>query len=140
MQRVIKFRIWHILRNEMSPDYEYCIEGEGMNKAFTDNSVIFLQFTGLRDKNGKEIYEGDILKWAWVKNSFHEKDGKRMEEKDWEREYEHPTQFRNSVVVFDGGSFYVDGQYGHEGKEFSFRVTEVIGNIYETPELIEKKQ
>lgn len=77
------------------------------------------QFTGLKDKTGKEIYEGNILKAQ--------------------------KQYPNGVVKFmtDGRTMYIvddkiqyDGSYMYELGEFEM---EIIGNIQETPELLETK-
>lgn len=75
------------------------------------------QFTGLKDKNGTEIYEGDILNFG----------------------NNNPVE-----VVFDNGSFNVfdeplgwDFDIDEYPVRTDFRYCEVIGNIYENPELIE---
>ena len=78
-----------------------------------------LQFTGLKDKNGKEIYEGDILK-HWYSDSLF-----------------------NWLISFDDGSFVlqnigVDGYLMDKYKltESGCLDREVIGNMYENPELL----
>ena len=82
-------------------EFDLEVTGEGSEWAL-------MQYTGLKDKNGKEIYEGDILK--------HKYGG---------------TQF--AAVTFHDCSFYTGGvllQSNHSS------VIEVIGNIYENPELL----
>ena len=89
---------------------------------FEVDSATIGQFTGLKDCKGQEIFEGDILRylppWRWV-------DTKRI-----------------GVVVFEDYSFYVKNEYttdllfniavNSDGAPF-----EVIGNIYNNPELLE---
>ena len=57
MMREIKFRVWDGIRISTSPIYfnnsKGCIE--------TSNNAELMQYTGLKDKNGVEIYEGDII-------------------------------------------------------------------------------
>lgn len=81
--------------------------GAGFDTKFTKFPVI--QFTSLKDKNSKEIYEGDIVR-------VHE-----GEDFIWTQQ-----------VIENGGGYWVDENY--LGAIHSF--CEVIGNIYEHPELL----
>ena len=85
---------------------------------FVDNLVI-MQSTGLKDKNGKEIFEGDIVKMS----------------KDV---YSEPTYYE--VVRHYGGAYRLESK--QHGCELWLRHTdcEVVGNIYENPELLEDKK
>ena len=84
------------------------------------HDAVFMQYTGLKDRNGKEIYEGDILA---LKTHYNE------------------VVF--GFVVFNYGAFclssretyYDDELISNLGVEF-----EVIGNIYENPELLESEK
>lgn len=83
------------------------------------DDIVLMQSTGLRDKNGKEIFEGDVVKMA--KNVYSE-----------------PTYYE--VVRHRGGAYRLESkQYGCE---LWLRHTdcEIAGNIYENPELLEVEQ
>lgn len=121
-----KFRAWNKVREEMIDDCDLSITSDGsvlagdlnydvesgMLADVTDNVVIMMS-TRLKDKNGTEIYEGDIVKniydeiyvVKWFDAGFH------LEEK------------------YNGGFDYFELHFGDN--------KEVIGNIYENPELLE---
>lgn len=128
MSRKIKFRAWV---NDHWTDFipvaktlgiynESVIDIDGYTYE-KDNPFIVEQYTGLKDKNGKEIYEGDIVEEA---------------------------QGRRNVVTFDTEDIGSCGCCVPEFWGSGFRVSissspdrcEVIGNIHENPELLRRKK
>lgn len=82
------------------------------------------QYTGLDDKNGKKIYEGDIVK---------------TERDLWHGETKKEREVFVSVVKYDDNScsFGLCGKYNHLTlQRFKDCFDEVIGNIHENPELL----
>ena len=57
-EREIKFRVWEGLTKKMLK-----VESHDFKAGMPDNCYL-MQYTGLKDKNGKEIYEGDILRYS----------------------------------------------------------------------------
>lgn len=100
--------------------------------AIYDNAII-MQCTGLKDKNGKLIYEGDIIKYAefdWTDFSF----------KDWETEIAQVVwgnTYDNYYPAFDLKDTDFDGTNSFAYLFNEGWTIEVIGNIYENPELLE---
>jgi len=122
--REIKFRAWNkkekFLDTAWSIDFEH---GEVCHRAHNMSDLddcILMQYTGLKDKNGREIYEGDIVRLCY--NGF----------------YNNVEIFKGEVI-FEEGSFEVKakGEYTclHDGTGLT--TSEVIGNIYENKELLE---
>ena len=124
--REIKFRAWVkdrkaifevVLINYVTKKVTYLLERVGHLLSIRDakfNDVELMQYTGLKDKNGKEIYEGDII-------------------------FLHGSKYK---VIFktEGARFVL------RNNEFELEITfinnnnkrmEVLGNVYENPELME---
>ena len=123
--REIKFRAWHnkgkaMIDWEMMMDPEY---NENINRFLYDNfredglDVELMQYTGLKDKNDKEIYESDVIKSERTKLYYVIK----MDE----------AAARWVAVCTDKEKDYCLGTHG-------WNEAEIIGNIYENPELIKK--
>jgi uncharacterized phage protein (TIGR01671 family) len=137
--REIKFRAWDKNKKIMSPVWGIGWKGwQGIEESeinyveLEDNGVydvseiecVLMQFTGMLDKNGKEIYDGDILKVY-----FHY-DG------------DYFTKEQLCAVVFEEAEFY-GKPFKNKGIQNSFyealnqkEIIEIIGNIHENPELL----
>lgn len=121
MEREIKFRKWHKELNDMT-FFDSNDKNENLFWYFFTNypdMYILMQYTGLKDKNGKEIYEGDICFLIGTE--------------EWEDKKE-MLGIRKVVWSNLDCSFYY---YPFIPINFGgFKSVEVIGNIYENPELI----
>ena len=92
------------------------------------DEVVLLQFTGLHDKNGKEIFEGDILATSNSDES--------LEIDLWNKEDFGYTvvEWRNKFSGFTGTKWVWDNT--NQPSVYAIEFCEVIGNIYENPELL----
>lgn len=130
-QREIKFRVWNPLDKEMvlleKMDFMYnwskgslsIIFGKMPDTLanFNGHDFVIMEYTGLRDKYGKEIYEGNVIEYK-------------------------SNQKELSEVFFDEGSYKITQPSSGITRTLSHHLSkyqcEVIGDIYTTPELLNK--
>lgn len=144
MQDRFKFRFWHKPTNKMvdcygfNEDFVFGDTLDGVGTVYNPakfKDCILMQSTGLKDKNGKLIYEGDIFK---------------TQEFCRGKEY-----YCYSVIKYSDGGYYLEGSYVTSGNTLKFinydirnisedllesGLFDLVGNIYENPELLEVEQ
>lgn len=100
------------------------------------------QYTGLKDKNSKEIYEGDICRLVYYKRGDGRKRWKKVNEDIELVEFEDGYfKFSNTDQYGIGSelSFSEYGEWSTADGQYKYEA-EVIGNIHENPELLEDKK
>lgn len=147
MSREIKFRIYDTDEKQMfyQEDIDYIdinneiayINQDGGGYDYLIDFVYgdgkLMQYTGLKDKNGKEIYEGDILRCKCLKKCKLDSCAEKV------------IQYKNSIIEWwESGCNLGYRLRDSKGKTMMIKPThlrtmevEVIGNIYENPELLE---
>lgn len=144
-----KFRAWDnvekkfvehffITDNVLICNMEKPTSDYGIPIPFEKSELTLMQSTGLKDKNGQEIFEGDIL----------EIQGIRMVVKFGNYEYIESSKSNGHTigVVYDGLGFYVECINAADPDRISpfepktLKESAVIGNEFENPELLEVKE
>ncbi len=130
MERIIKFRAWDKGQKKMTNVVNVYSENDGTSWwsadhidpendaticSFDKDSGVLMQYTGLKDENGKEIYESDILKTTAIFAS--DKIG---------------NEYFNVVVKWSKCRWVANGSLN----SYQCRISEIIGNIYENKNLI----
>ena len=126
--REIKFRAWDIEAKEFKDMDEVTVDVQSdgtLCGCWHDEDgpweVILMQYTGLKDKNGKEIYEGDIVEFPPFNKDY------------CEGEYLPRQRFTVSLDTIR--LWLKEEKFGYEGELLLDNTnSEVIGNIYENPE------
>jgi hypothetical protein len=126
MNRELKFRIWckgtstNVNFNKprwiQPTDFILLKYYRCFQDVIESDDFVIQQYTGLKDKNGKEIYEGDI-----VSGSF------------YDEEYRHAETIKHEVV-FNNGAFNIALRNWHKPS------LKVISNIFENPELLKTNE
>ncbi len=134
MTRTIKFRAWNKADKTMGEPFS--LEQAIRIRPAVDPTIdcVYMQFTGLTDKNGKEIFEGDLVRINNLKENW--KHGEPdFEWKVLAIEYNQYTwAFNNSVLYFPLST------YRDRAGEFYDYDIELIGNIYENSDLLTPKK
>lgn len=121
--RELKFRTWDLLAEEMIGWEHWNKENAFYFLNSNGSSVFTMQYTGLTDRNGKEIYEGDIVK---ITHEYGEYEVYRIE-----------YQAQDDYPAFDT---VPNINCDSNGLSHAMAVCEIeiIGNIYEHPQLLKE--
>lgn len=123
------------VNNSICPDF-YTIDTKSANHTVLEETLG--QFTGLCDKNSKEIYEGDIVKTKYI-----EKREFQTIKYDSEMEFIELVVFKDQAfqleIDIEGIKLYRYLSFGKDARvygDIKLREIEVIGNIHNNPELL----
>ena len=139
MNREIKFRAWdsenkkmlHIGKFTIYHEKDNGLHSGKENKQGDWYNLPLMQFTGLKDKNGKKIYDGDIVKWGHLKGSEENPIRIAIVKIEPDIKFEivnYKTDFAGQNRIFHYGSFAYKN---------TNNCLEIIGNIFENTELLD---
>ena len=138
--REIKFRAWNkvekFIDTAWSIDWEHELVCHRAHNQSDLNDCVLMQYTGLKDKNGREVFEGDVLKMVC---ELYTNFGKTPTGK-YNTSFHHVIWYKNgwgSQVIKNNGVGKING-FKDNSLEITLKYSEVIGNIYENPELLEE--
>ena len=128
--REIKFRSWNC---QVMYQMKALLIDDRKYPQIKEAKDIIMQYIGLKDKNGKEIYEGDIVRWDDKSNGVYWRVAEVLINPD--------IQFKIVTINCDFVQSSREG-YIFEFVNFMYKDTEnhleIIGNIYENSELLSK--
>jgi uncharacterized phage protein (TIGR01671 family) len=139
--REIKFRAWDKAEKRMVDGHDVMLWGSGSwgacregneelssdgvqisDDPYTDRDMVLMEYTGLKDKTGKEIFEGDIVLCQFA------------------------TGKEKNIIEYKDGCFWVSQKEilryqdkAYDSLFWHYADCEVVGNIYENPELVKGK-